>query len=121
VPALIDELPALAAMATHGGDLHVTGAAELRVKESDRISALAAGLRALGGDIDEFPDGFHVRSTRRLTGGTAHAAGDHRLAMAFAIAALGAVGPSLITGADAVAVSYPGFFDTLTALTGESR
>jgi 3-phosphoshikimate 1-carboxyvinyltransferase len=121
VPALIDELPALAAMATHGGDLHVTGAAELRVKESDRISALAAGLRALGGHIDEFPDGFHVRGARRLTGGTAHAAGDHRLAMAFAIAALGAVGPSLITGADAVAVSYPGFFDTLTALTGESR
>ena len=80
-------------MATHGGELHVTGAAELRVKESDRISALAAGLRALGGDIDEFPDGFHVRGGRRLTGGTADAAGDHRLAMAFAIAALGAERP----------------------------
>jgi 3-phosphoshikimate 1-carboxyvinyltransferase len=121
VPALIDELPALAAMATHGGDLHVTGASELRVKESDRISALVAGLRALGGDIDEFPDGFHVRGHRRLTGGTAHAAGDHRLAMAFAIAALGAEQPSLITGADAVSVSYPAFFDTLAALAGESR
>ena len=66
-PALIDELPALAAMATYGGELHVTGAAELRVKESDRISALAAGFRALGGEIDEFPDGFHVRGRRRLT------------------------------------------------------
>jgi 3-phosphoshikimate 1-carboxyvinyltransferase len=121
VPALIDELPALAAMATHGGDLHVTGASELRVKESDRISALAAGLRGLGGDIDEFPDGFHVRGHRRLTGGTADAAGDHRLAMAFAIAALGAERPSIITGADAVAVSYPGFFDTLAALTGDGR
>lgn len=121
VPGLIDELPALAAMATHGGDLHVTGASELRVKESDRISALTAGLRALGADVDEFPDGFHVRGHRRLTGGTAHAASDHRLAMAFAIAALGAEGPSRITGADAVAVSYPGFFDTLAALTGESR
>jgi 3-phosphoshikimate 1-carboxyvinyltransferase len=121
VPALIDELPALAAMATHGGDLHVTGASELRVKESDRISALVAGLRGLGGDIDEFPDGFHVRGHRRLTGGTAHAAGDHRLAMAFAIAALGAEQPSLITGADAVSVSYPAFFDTLAALAGESR
>jgi 3-phosphoshikimate 1-carboxyvinyltransferase len=118
VPALIDELPALAAMATHGGEIHVTGAAELRVKESDRISALAAGLRALGAEITELPDGFHVRGRRPLTGGTAHAAHDHRLAMAFAVAALGASGPSLITGADAVAVSYPGFFETLAALTG---
>jgi 3-phosphoshikimate 1-carboxyvinyltransferase len=119
VPGLIDELPALAAMATHGGDLHVTGASELRVKESDRISALAAGLRALGGEIDEFPDGFHVRGHRQLTGGAAHAATDHRLAMAFAIAALGAERPSLITGAEAFDVSYPGFFDTLAALTGD--
>jgi 3-phosphoshikimate 1-carboxyvinyltransferase len=118
VPALIDELPALAAMATHGGELRVTGAAELRVKESDRISALAAGLRGLGADVTEFPDGFHIRGARPLTGGTAHAAHDHRLAMAFAVAALGARGPSLITGAEAVAVSYPGFFDTLAALTG---
>jgi 3-phosphoshikimate 1-carboxyvinyltransferase len=116
VPAVIDELPALAAMATHGGELHVTGAGELRVKESDRISALATGLRALGADIDEFPDGFHVRGRRRLRGGVADANGDHRLAMAFAVAALGAEGPSVITGAEAVAVSYPGFFDTLAAL-----
>jgi 3-phosphoshikimate 1-carboxyvinyltransferase len=116
VPAVIDELPALAAMATHGGELHVTGAGELRVKESDRISALAAGLRALGGDVDEFPDGFHVRGRRRLRGGVADACGDHRLAMAFAVAALGAEGPSVITGAEAVAVSYPGFFETLAAL-----
>jgi 3-phosphoshikimate 1-carboxyvinyltransferase len=118
VPSVIDELPALAAMATHGGECHVTGAAELRVKESDRISALAAGLRALGADVEEFPDGFHVRARTRLTGGTAHAAGDHRLAMAFAVAALGAGAPSLITGAEAVAVSYPGFFETLASLTG---
>jgi 3-phosphoshikimate 1-carboxyvinyltransferase len=116
VPALIDELPALAAMATHGGDLHVTGAGELRVKESDRISALTAGLRALGADIEEFPDGFHVRG-RRLKGGVADASGDHRLAMAFAVAALGAEQPSIISGAEAVAVSYPAFFETLAALT----
>jgi len=118
VPAVIDELPALAAMATHGGECRVSGASELRVKESDRIAALAAGLRALGADVDELPDGFHVRSGARLAGGTAHAAGDHRLAMAFAVAALGASGPSLITGAEAVAVSYPGFFETLASLTG---
>lgn len=116
VPALIDELPALAAMAAMGGDLHVTGAGELRVKESDRIAALAAGLRALGAQVDEFPDGFHVRRGGRLTGGTADAAHDHRLAMAFAIAGLAASGPTSITGADAVAVSYPGFFETLAGL-----
>jgi 3-phosphoshikimate 1-carboxyvinyltransferase len=116
VPALIDELPALAALATHGGELTVAGAGELRVKESDRIAALVAGLRALGADADERPDGFHVRGGRRLTGGLADAAGDHRLAMAFAIAALGASGPSAIAGAHAVAVSYPEFFDTLRSI-----
>lgn len=115
VPGLIDELPALAALATHGGEMLVTGAGELRVKESDRIAALAAGLRALGADIEEQPDGFHVRA-RRLRGGMADAASDHRLAMAFAIAALGASGPSTITGAGAVAVSYPGFFEVLDSI-----
>jgi 3-phosphoshikimate 1-carboxyvinyltransferase len=117
VPGIIDELPALAALATFGGDLRVTGAGELRVKESDRISALAAGLRALGAEIEELPDGFHIVGRRRLSGGTADAATDHRLAMAFAIAALGAEAPTIITGADAVAVSYPGFFETLDTLT----
>jgi 3-phosphoshikimate 1-carboxyvinyltransferase len=117
VPAVIDEIPALAAMATVGGELHVTGAGELRVKESDRISALATGLRALGADVTEFPDGFHIRGARRLTGGRADAAHDHRLAMAFAIAGLSASGPTTILGADVVDVSYPGFFEILTTLT----
>lgn len=116
VPGLIDELPALAALATHGGELHVTGAGELRHKESDRITALADGLRALGGSVDELPDGFHVAGTRPLRGGEADAAGDHRLAMAFAIAALGARGPSRIRNAEAVDVSYPGFFDVLASI-----
>ena len=116
VPGLIDELPALAAMATIGGELHVTGAGELRVKESDRISALAAGIRAMGGDVEEFPDGFHVRGARRLTGGRPEAAGDHRLAMAFAIAGLAASGDTFVSGAEAVDVSYPGFFETLNTL-----
>lgn len=119
VPGLIDEIPALAAMATAGGELTVTGAGELRVKESDRISALAAGFKAMGADIDEFPDGFHVRGRRRLTGGTPDAVGDHRLAMAFAVAALSASGPTTIAGAEAVDVSYPGFFETLAALVRE--
>ena len=116
VPGVIDELPVLAALATQGGDLRVSGAQELRVKESDRISALAEGLRALGAEIDEAPDGFHVRGRRRLTGGRANARGDHRLAMAFAIAALGATGPSTIDDAAAADVSYPGFFAVLESL-----
>ena len=116
VPGVIDELPALAAMATHGGEITVTGAGELRVKESDRITALVTGLRALGADADELPDGFHVRAARRLRGGTADAAGDHRLAMAFAIAALGATDATTILGAGAVDISYPGFFGVLGSL-----
>jgi 3-phosphoshikimate 1-carboxyvinyltransferase len=88
----------------------------LRVKESDRIAALVAGLRALGADVDEYDDGFSVSGARRLLGGVADAAGDHRLAMAFAVAALGAEGDSRIRGAESVSVSYPGFFDTLERL-----
>jgi 3-phosphoshikimate 1-carboxyvinyltransferase len=118
VPGIIDELPVLAALATHGGDLTVSGAQELRVKESDRISALAAGLRALGGTVDEQHDGFHVRGGTRLTGGEADAHGDHRLAMAFAIAGLGASGPTTIRGAAAASVSYPEFFSVLESLRG---
>lgn len=118
VPGIIDELPVLAALATHGGDLAVSGAQELRVKESDRISALAAGLRALGGTVEEQHDGFHVRGGTRLTGGKADAHGDHRLAMAFAIAALGASGPTTIHGAGAATVSYPEFFSVLESLRG---
>lgn len=123
VPSLIDELPVLAAHATFGGELVVSGAGELRIKESDRISALVRGLRMLGGDVEEQPDGFHVRGSHRLRGGQADSAGDHRLAMAFAVAALGAEGPSIITGAEAVDISYPGFFTTLETLCdrGERR
>jgi 3-phosphoshikimate 1-carboxyvinyltransferase len=116
VPGVIDELPVLAALATHGGELSVSGAQELRVKESDRISALAEGLRLMGGEIDEQPDGFHVRGRARLRGGEVDAKNDHRLAMAFAIAALGATGPTVIHDAGAAAVSYPEFFNVLESL-----
>lgn len=116
VPGIIDELPVLGALATFGGELRVTGAGELRVKESDRISALVGGLRALGADADELSDGFHIRGGRRLTGGTVNAHDDHRLAMAFAIAALGAGAPVTIEGAEVVSVSYPTFFDDLEKL-----
>jgi 3-phosphoshikimate 1-carboxyvinyltransferase len=116
VPGVIDELPVLGALATHGGELHVTGAGELRVKESDRISALADGFRRMGGDIEEFPDGFHISGRARLKGGEVDARHDHRLAMAFAIAALGASGPTVIHDAGAAAVSYPEFFSVLESL-----
>lgn len=119
VPGLIDELPVLAALATHGREVHVTGASELRAKESDRITALVTGLRAMGSDATELPDGFHVTGRTPLTGDcSVDACGDHRLAMAFAIAALGARKPVEIRGAQAVDVSYPGFFDVLQDLVG---
>jgi len=116
VPGLIDELPAIAALAAHGGEVSVRGAAELRVKESDRITALVAGFRALGIDADERPDGFVVHGTGAPAGGVADARGDHRMAMAFAIAALAGRAPSRIEGSDAVVISYPGFFETLDRL-----
>ena len=120
VPGLIDELPAIAALAAHGGGVTVRGAAELRVKESDRIATLVAGFRALGLDAEERSDGFAVRGptggTPRPAGGAVDAGGDHRMAMAFAIAALAADRPCRIEGADAVAISYPEFFETLDRL-----
>ena len=116
VPAIIDELPVLAVLATAGGELRVTGASELRVKESDRITALVNGLRVLGADAEELPDGFHVRGGRQLGGGVVQAHDDHRLAMAFAIAGLLASAPVIIEGASAAAVSYPSFFDDLERL-----
>lgn len=117
VPDLIDELPVLAARAALGGSLEVGGAGELRVKESDRISALVTGLRALGVIAEERPDGFIIDGSRRPRGGAADAAGDHRLVMAFALVGLGATGPTTVEGADVVAVSYPDFARDLAALT----
>ena len=116
VPGLIDELPAIAALAAHGGEVSGRGAAELRVKESDRISALVAGFRGLGIEAEERPDGFLIQGAGAPSGGVADAQGDHRMAMAFAIAALAARGPSRIEGADVVAISYPSFFETLARL-----
>ena len=118
VPGLIDELPAIAALAGHGGEVSVRGARELRVKESDRIATLVAGFRALGIAADAREDGFVVGESGRSTAGSgqADARGDHRMAMAFAIAALAGRSPSQILGADSVVISYPGFFETLGRL-----
>ena len=124
VPGLIDELPAIAALAAHGGQVTVRGASELRVKESDRIAALVAGFRGLGINAEERPDGFVIAGpaagSTRPAGGRADARGDHRMAMAFAIAALAAEHPSTIDGADVVAISYPGFFETLGRLVARA-
>ena len=107
VPGLIDEIPGLAALAAMqpGVTMTVRGAKELRVKESDRIAMLARGFRAIGVKVDEFDDGFTIHGGPP-SGGDADAAGDHRLAMAFAIAGTRATGPVRIAGAEAVAVSY---------------
>ncbi len=114
VTALIDELPLLALLGplTREG-VEIRGAAELRVKESDRIAAVCAALRALGVEVDEFPDGLAVRGRQGLTGGSVDACGDHRIALATAAVSGAASGPVQVVGADAAAVSYPGFREQL--------
>ncbi len=117
VPGLIDELPLLAVLgACARGVSRVRGAGELRVKESDRIAGIGAILRAMGAAFEEFPDGFALEGTAGLHGARVDAAGDHRLAIAAAIAGLVADGETEVEGAEAVAVSYPGFWEDLENL-----
>jgi 3-phosphoshikimate 1-carboxyvinyltransferase len=116
LPLVIDEVPILALMAAHArGETWFMGAAELREKESDRLAGVAEGVRALGGDAAVEGDDLVVPGLG-LRGGTVDGRGDHRLAMAFAIAALAADGPSEIVGMEAADVSFPGFVETLRAL-----
>ena len=110
VPALIDELPALAVAGCFAeGRTTVAGAAELRLKESDRIGAIVEGLRAMGARIEERPDGFAVEGGASLRGGAVRSRGDHRIAMALAVAALAAEGATEIEGGECVGVSFPEF------------
>jgi 3-phosphoshikimate 1-carboxyvinyltransferase len=112
--ALIDELPALAVLgAVSEGGLIVRDAAELRVKETDRIATVEAGLKRMGVEIETAPDGFRIPGKQTFHAAEIESAGDHRIAMAFSVAALAADGPCLIKDAGAAAVSYPAFFDTL--------
>lgn len=112
--ALIDELPVLAAIAAFTEEgIEVRDARELRVKESDRISTMAKGLRAMGAAVEESDDGFRIPGHQRLHGAKVDSAGDHRIAMALAIAALKANGQTSIAGAEAVAISFPEFFKIL--------
>ena len=111
---LIDELPVLAAIAPYtSGGIRIRGARELRVKESDRIALVAKNLRAMGAEVEEFDDGLDVPGGQTLHGATIDAGGDHRIAMAFSVAALRAEGETLIQGAESAAISFPEFFDLL--------
>ena len=111
---LIDELPVLAAIGpfTSGG-IRIRDAKELRVKESDRIALVAKNLRAMGAEVTEFEDGLDVPGGQKLHGATIDSGGDHRIAMAFSVAALRAEGETLIQGADSAAISFPEFFNLL--------
>jgi 3-phosphoshikimate 1-carboxyvinyltransferase len=115
--ALIDEIPVLAAIAPYTAEgIEIRDAQELRVKESDRIASVAANLRLMGAEVKEFADGFHIRGGQKLHGASLDSFGDHRIAMAFAVAALRAQGETEIKGADSAVISYPDFFKTLENL-----
>jgi len=118
VALLVDELPLVALLGSHArGETVVRGAAELRVKESDRIEAVTDGLQACGARIHSTEDGWRIVGVpRRLKGGRVDARGDHRIAMLGAIAGLASKNGVEIEGADTVAVSFPGFFDLLDSV-----
>ncbi len=115
---LIDEIPILAAIAPFtASGIRVRDAKELRIKESDRINLIARNLRAMGAELTEFDDGLDIPGNQLLRGAEINAGGDHRIAMAFAVAALRAQGDTLIVGAEHAAVSFPEFFTHLDALS----
>lgn len=115
--ALIDELPVLSAIAPFTKEgIEIRDARELRVKESDRIAAVVSNLRAMGAEVEEREDGLRVPGSQKLHGAELNSFDDHRIAMAFAVAALRAQGESRILGADAARISFPEFFNTLESL-----
>jgi len=119
VPRMIDEFPILALAATQAqGITRVRGAAELRVKESDRIATIVSALRALGARIEPTADGFDVEGPTPLQGAVVESYGDHRLAMTLAIASLIAAGQTTLQGAECIADSFPGFQERLMTLSG---
>ena len=116
----IDEVPILAVLgALASGETVIRGAEELRVKESDRIAQMAQGLRAMGAEVDELPDGLRIRGGRKLRGAEIDSAHDHRIALAFSVAALAADSPTTVSGAEWADVSFPGFYDLLRKLGAE--
>jgi 3-phosphoshikimate 1-carboxyvinyltransferase len=118
IAGLIDELPILCVVGTQiAGGLEIRDASELRVKETDRISAMVENLRAMGADVEEYADGLRVAGRKPLRGARLESFGDHRIVMACAVAALIAEGESELAGADSVAVSFPEFFRVLESVT----
>ncbi len=118
VPFLIDELPLLACVAAGAGvDLEITGAAELRVKESDRIATVVRNLRAVGASAEELPDGLRVSGGRRELSGTIDPVGDHRMAMAFGVLSAATGNRIEVLNPECVVVSYPGFWEDLRRVT----
>ena len=118
---MIDELPLVALVGCYAeGETIVSGAGELRHKESDRIATVVEGLRGLGAEIEATEDGFVVSGGGGLRGGVIDAAGDHRLAMLGAVAGLVSREGVEVRGLEAAAISYPSFADDLTALLGSS-
>ena len=121
IPRLIDEIPALAvAAAFASGETTIRDAAELKVKESNRIAAMVNGLRAMGADASEQEDGLSVRGGKPLTGVTLDSNNDHRIAMALAVAGLAAAGPTVVAGEECIPVSFPGFAETLCSLGADA-
>ena len=117
IPALIDELPLLAVVGTQiKGGIEIRDAGELRHKESDRLATTARNLRAMGAEVEETPDGLRVFGPTKLRGATIDAYGDHRIAMAFSVAALIAGGDTEIRGSESAAVSFPEFYELLDSL-----
>ena len=114
---LVDELPVLTAIAPYTTDgIEIRDAAELRLKESDRIAAVANNLHMMGAQLEEFPDGIRIPGGQKLHGANLDSAGDHRIAMAFSVAALRASGATVIHGSEAVAISFPEFFQLLRSV-----
>jgi len=117
VAALIDEIPILSVLGSQTSDgLEISDAQELRIKESDRISAIAQNLQSMGVDVEEKPDGLRIHGGQKLQGADIWTHGDHRIAMAFAVAGLLARGETRIHNAECAEVSYPGFWDALRAI-----
>ena len=115
--ALIDEIPVLAAIAPYTVEgIEIRDAQELRVKESDRIASVAANLRLMGAEVQEFDDGLRIPGGQKLQAASLDSFGDHRIAMAFAVAALRAEGETEIKGSDSAVISFPDFFSTLEGL-----
>lgn len=118
IPSLIDELPLLAVVGSQiPGGIRIRDASELRLKESDRLATTALNLRAMGAEVEEFEDGLSVSGPTALNGALIDSRNDHRIAMAFAVAALIAKGETEIAGSECVAISFPEFFSLLGSLT----